>query len=210
MSGMADDPRNIIICGVGGQGNILVSRLMGRILHRAGRFVTIGETFGAAQRGGAVHSSLRISESRYYGPLVPAHRAHVVLGLEPLETLRALVAYGNPHVVTVTNTRPVYPVGVLSRRLVYPAEDRLREAIESLSRASWFLDATASAMRLNAPIAANMVMLGALSGTGAVAGLSIEAVEEEIRETFPPAQVELNLQALDLGVQALAESASTV
>ena len=68
------DPLNLIICGVGGQGNILISRMIGRILSGKHYYVTIGETFGAAQRGGAVYSSMRISQKRYYGPLIPKAR----------------------------------------------------------------------------------------------------------------------------------------
>jgi len=60
----------LIVCGVGGQGNILLSRMIGRILIGKGYLVNIGETFGAAQRGGSVFSSLRISKKRNYGPLV--------------------------------------------------------------------------------------------------------------------------------------------
>jgi indolepyruvate ferredoxin oxidoreductase beta subunit len=113
------DPLNLIACGVGGQGNILISRMIGRVLTRNDYLVTIGETFGAAQRGGPVFSSLRISKKKYYGPLIPEGKAHVILGLEPLETPRILNTYGNPHVITVTNFHPIYPVGVLSKRLSY-------------------------------------------------------------------------------------------
>lgn len=65
---LATDPYNLIVCGVGGQGNILIARLIGRILAENGYHLAIGETFGAAQRGGSVFSSLRISKST---PMVP-------------------------------------------------------------------------------------------------------------------------------------------
>jgi indolepyruvate ferredoxin oxidoreductase beta subunit len=100
------DPLNLIICGVGGQGNILLSGMIGSANNRKGRFATSGETFGAAQRGGAVFSSVRISKKREYGPLMPEGKAHLILGLEPLETLRMVQRYANPGTVCISNIYP--------------------------------------------------------------------------------------------------------
>ena len=196
------DPLNLIVCGIGGQGNILISRMIGRILTRKGYLLTIGETFGAAQRGGPVFSSLRISKRKYYGPLIPEGKAHVILSLEPMETLRTLHIYGNSQVITLTNFHPVYPVGVLSQRLVYPDLDAIKGAIQSLSMTSSFVNATEIAIELGAPIASNMVMLGALAGTEEVP-LNEKDVEEEIRTTFPGSKVGLNLKALGMGTHTL-------
>ena len=69
---LSQEPYNLIVCGVGGQGNILIARLIGRILAGQGYCISIGETFGAAQRGGSVFSSLRLSRERYYGPSDPS------------------------------------------------------------------------------------------------------------------------------------------
>ena len=77
-------PLNIVVCGVGGQGNILISRLIGRILTDQGYTVSIGETFGAAQRGGSVFSCLRVSKERLYGPIIPEGQANVIISLEPI------------------------------------------------------------------------------------------------------------------------------
>ncbi len=196
------DPINLIISGVGGQGNILISRMIGRILSNKGFFLTIGETFGAAQRGGGVFSSLRISEVKYHGPLVPDGQGHVILGLEPLETLRILQSYGNPDVVTVTNFQPVYPVGVLAKRLTYPDLEELKGAIERLSLSSRFLEATDMAMELGAPIVANIIMLGALLGTNKIP-INIDEAEKEIKDSFPASKVELNLTALKMGLNGV-------
>lgn len=196
------DPKNLIICGVGGQGNILISRLIGRTLSKKGYFVTIGETFGAAQRGGAVFSSLRISNTKNYGPLVPGGQGHVILSLEPLETLRTLNIYGNPDITTVSNFHPIYPVGVLAKRLTYPDLEELKTAIQRLSESSWFLKATDMAMELGSPIAANIIMLGALIATDKVS-ISLGEVEEEIKTSFPGSKVDLNLKALNMGFKGL-------
>jgi indolepyruvate ferredoxin oxidoreductase beta subunit len=194
------DPQNLIVCGIGGQGNILLSRMIGRILTEKGYRVNIGETFGAAQRGGSVYSSMRVSKTRDFGPLVPEGTAHLILSLEPLETLRMLQIYGNPDILTVTNVQPIYPVGVLSKRVEYPSLDSLVQSIKDLSANTWFLDATEIAMELKAPIVANIVLLGALAASEALP-ITMEEMEEEIRRSFPDSKVELNLKALRTGFQ---------
>lgn len=198
------DPFNLIICGVGGQGNILLSRMISRILSNKDYLVTIGETFGAAQRGGSVHSSVRISKLRQYGPLIPEGHGHLVLGLEPLEALRVLSVFGSTNVVTVTNTEAVYPVGVLAKRFNYPDLEELKDAIRALSRDSCFLNATAIAIELNSPIVANIIMLGAVTATKKLP-ISIQEIEEEIRRSFPSSKVDLNLEALTRGVAAISD-----
>ena len=160
--------------------------------------MTIGETFGSAQRGGAVFSGLRISKGKYYGPLIPEGQAHIIMSLEPLETLRILNAYGNADVIAVTNTNPMYPIGVLSKRSVYPDLEKLKASIQRLSRSSWFLDATSTAMELGSAIMTNIVMLGALIGSNSVP-LSIKEIEEEVKATFPGSKSDLNLRALKKG-----------
>jgi indolepyruvate ferredoxin oxidoreductase, beta subunit len=202
------DPLNLIVCGVGGQGNILISRMIGRILSGKGFFVTIGQTFGAAQRGGAVYSNIRISKKRFYGPLIPKGRVHVIAGLEPLETLRLLADYGNENVMTVTNTQPVYPVGVLSGRAEYPDQVALEKTIKSLSKVAWMVNATQMAVELGAPIVANIVMLGCLLGIDKIP-ISYGEIETEIKAAFPASTVELNLTALKRGKEAIKSRTSS-
>lgn len=194
---------NLLICGVGGQGNILISKLIGTLHLRKSFFVTIGETFGAAQRGGAVTSSIRISTARQYGPLIPKGRAHIILSLEPLEALRGLCKYGNPSTLAITNSRPISPVNVLSGKSKYPENSRLAALISRFSKRAWFLDATQIAMDLEAPIVTNIVMLGALLGTRALATMAQTDMEELLKSNFPSDQAELNVKALRLGVKAI-------
>ncbi len=195
------DPLNVIICGVGGQGNVLVANLIGGALNSKGYLVTVGDTYGAAQRGGAVFSSIRISSRKTYGPLIPEGRAHVIVGLEPLETLRSLVKYGNARVVCITNISTVYPVGVMANGLEYPDEDELRKAIKSLSRSVWFIDAANMARSLGVEIALNVVMVGALIGSGHIP-LTKNDVQEEMRKFFPASRMDLNLKAFDMGINS--------
>jgi indolepyruvate ferredoxin oxidoreductase beta subunit len=180
---LSADPLNIVVSGVGGQGNILIARLAARSLAKHGYMVTIGETYGASQRGGDVMSHIRLSTRREYGPLIPPGAAHIVLGLEPLETLRMLVDYGNPQVATITNTHPILPVTVGTGVTQYPDYDELRQTIAQLSGQVWFLDATEIALRLGSVRLTNMVMLGALVGSSLLPVTKTQ-LEEAIKERF--------------------------
>ena len=197
-----EDPLSLAIAGVGGQGIIRMGRIIGEILLKKGYFVTMMNDIGAAQRSGSVTSNIRISKKRRCGPMIPEGHAHFILGLEPLETLRMLSKYGTPKTPTLSNLRPISPAGVLLGRDKYPDLRKLREAIEALSGKDWFIDATGIALKLGAVIITNIVMLGALAAIKQLP-LSKQDIEGEIRETFPPKRVELNLKALDMGFNAL-------
>ena len=82
---LTSDPYNLIIAGVGGQGNVLASRVLGGMLTDKGYHVTIGDTFGASQRGGSVMSHIRISEEANWSPQIPKGRAHMLIALEPTD-----------------------------------------------------------------------------------------------------------------------------
>lgn len=196
------DPLNLIFCGIGGQGNIRVSRMIGKILNDKGFLVNIGETFGAAQRGGAVFSSMRVSKEKNYGPLIPKGKANMILSLEPLEALRILGTYGNPEVSCIVNTHPVLPVGVLADELDYPDTVQLQETIRALAKNYWAVDATGMAIKLGAPIVANIIMLGLLAASNTIP-VDLNDVREEIKTSFPAAAAELNLQALEMGARAV-------
>jgi len=197
------DPLNLVICGVGGQGNILLSGIVGGAYLKKGYYATIGETFGAAQRGGAVFSAVRVSKKREYGPLIPDGHAHLILGLEPIETMRLLQKYGNPDIVCITNVYPVIPASVSAARESYPDDEDLKKAITDLSSKAYFIDATSIALELNTPIAMNIVMAGALLGTGQL-DLTTEDITNELKESLPPDRLALNLTALERGMKAIA------
>jgi indolepyruvate ferredoxin oxidoreductase beta subunit len=196
------DPLNVIVTGVGGQGNVLISQFMGNALVRAGHHVTIGETYGASQRGGAVMSHLRISRQAHYGPLIPYGQADVILGLEPVETLRVLGQYGNPGVMVVTNSRPVYPLAVAVGTAHYPSVEEIVKALEELSKRAWMINATDIALDLGASILANIVMVGALVGAD-VLPLAAEEFELELQESLPADKLDLNLKAFRRGLAEL-------
>jgi indolepyruvate ferredoxin oxidoreductase beta subunit len=198
---LPEDPFNIIITGVGGQGNVLASRMLGNILSRQGHQVTIGETFGASQRGGSVMSHLRVSVSTR-SPLIPKGRAHLVISLEPTETLRVLSEYGNPDVRVLCNTRPIHSISVLSGEQKYPSLAEIKKWVTQLSAEAWFIDASAMALELGNPIYGNIIMMGALAATG-VLPLDRQSFGTVIAETLSPEKVDVNLTAYDRGAEMI-------
>jgi indolepyruvate ferredoxin oxidoreductase beta subunit len=199
---LSKDPLNLIIAGVGGQGNVMASQLIGRALVRESYYVTIGDTYGASQRGGAVMSHLRISRESQFSPLIPEGQADLIVALEPVEALRVIAQYGNPSTSAVINSRPIYPTAVTVGEAQYPSLDKIKETIHELARKSWFVDATEIALSLGAPIFTNIIMVGAVAGTGLLP-LALKTYEEIIHESFPGAHLEVNLKAFAKGVELI-------
>jgi indolepyruvate ferredoxin oxidoreductase beta subunit len=201
---LLNDPYNLIITGVGGQGNVLASRMVGDMLSRLGFQVTIGEIFGASQRGGSVMSHLRISTAWTLSPQIPKRMAHAVVALEPTEAIRVLKDYGNPQVKVLCNMRPVHAVGVICGEQRYPKLEQLRKWIEELSETAWFIDATEKALELGSPIFANVISVGALAATG-VLPLNRENLQSVLSLKMSPDKVALNLAAFDAGMAMVKE-----
>lgn len=196
---LAYDPYNLIIAGVGGQGNVLASRIVGNMLAQKGFFITIGETFGGSQRGGSVMSHLRISSDSAHSPLIPKGQAHMIISLEPTETLRVLNDYGNPETRVIVNMRPIHPVQVISGELSYPTLEDVKKWVEGLTGGAWYLEATDTAVKLGSPILGNIIMIGALAGLDELP-LDREDLREVISRTMTPDKVEANLGAYDVGM----------
>ena len=202
---LAKDPSNIIITGVGGQGNVMASRVLGNMMVKDGYRVTIGETFGASQRGGSVMSHLRISKERSWSPQIPRGQADFIIALEPSEALRLLSVYGNPRVRILSNTRPIHSVAVIAGDATYPSMDEIRSSIHELSADAWFVAATDEAVKMGNPIYGNIIILGALAGTGAFP-MDRESFKTVIAETFPADRFDANVRAYDLGMEMVTRS----
>jgi len=196
---------DLIITGVGGQGNVLISQLIGQALVSKGYFVTIGETYGMAQRGGPVMSHIRIARGKQLGPLIPKGKVDIIVALEPVEALRVLETYGNPHVVILVNTRPIYPIDVTTGNAFYPDLKELRKALESHSRKTYSIDATDKAIQLGSPILANMIMIGALLALKLIP-LDIEEFRENLSNKFSQERFEINTKALEEGETLIQEA----
>jgi len=192
------DPYNIIITGVGGQGNVLASRVLGSMFVNKGYKVTIGETFNASQRGGTVMSHLRISEKAVWSPQIPRSRADMIVSLEPVEAVRVLAGYGNPSVRFLSNIRPIYPVSVIKGEATYPTLHDLESSVRDLVPGALFIDATEGAVKLGNAILVNIIMLGAIQGLG-ILPMNRDDFRTAIGARVPAGQVEINMAAYDLG-----------
>jgi indolepyruvate ferredoxin oxidoreductase beta subunit len=195
MKTLTKDPLNLIIAGVGGQGNIMISLLIGKAFIREGYFVTIGETYGASQRSGSVMSHVRISKESQYSPFIPNGRADIILGMEPVETLRILQQFGNPDVITITNSKLVHAIGI-----EYPDLDKVVEAIKKLSAKLWLINATDEALKLGSAIFANTILIGALIGSG-ILPLDKESLEPLLRESLTEEKFDANMLAFNKGIE---------
>lgn len=199
---LAKDPFNVIIGGVGGQGNVLASQILGQMLVTRGYVITIGETYGASQRGGAVMSHLRLSEKDQFSPLIPEGRCDLLVSLEPVEALRILDPYGHPGVMTLINTRPIFPMDVISGNAAYPEISKVIAKIQALSKKTWSINATEIALDMGDPIFSNMAMLGALCATNTLP-IDRQGFEATIKELLPSHKLSENLQAFDKGLEAV-------
>ncbi|MBT4263280.1 MAG: indolepyruvate oxidoreductase subunit beta [Deltaproteobacteria bacterium] len=197
------DPYNLIITGVGGQGNVTASRLLGKMLSKKGYFVTIGETFGASQRGGSVMSHLRISAEETYSPIILRGQGHMVVAMEPTEAIRVLADYGNMEIKVICNTRPIHPMAVVAGEQTYPSPEDIEERVNDISGQSWFINATDEAMAdMKNPVYGNIMLLGAVAATGELP-IEKDDFEAVISATMPADKVSLNLKAYDRGLKML-------
>jgi indolepyruvate ferredoxin oxidoreductase beta subunit len=201
---LTKDPFNVIIGGVGGQGNVLASQILGEMFVSRGYVITIGETYGASQRGGAVMSHLRLSTRDQFSPLIPEGQCDLLVALEPVEGLRILDTYGNPRVMTLLNTRPIHPIDVISGSATYPPVSGVISKIKELSRRVWTLNATEIALKMGDPIFSNIVMLGALCAID-VLPIHRQGFESVIEDLLPSQLLEENMKAFDKGREEVQE-----
>jgi len=197
------DPLNIIVCGVGGQGNILASELVGSAAVAAGFQTTIGETYGASQRGGSVMSHVRLSRELQYGPLIPKGEADVIIGFEPLEVLRVFREYGNSDTHVITNSRPNYPLGTLIGETKYPNLTDMLNEIGRVAARVQVVEATELAKQAGSAVSTNILMVGCLAGSGLIP-IDISYFKEVLDRRFEGSARELNQKVFALGVEACA------
>lgn len=148
-------------------------------------------------------SHIRVSREEAYGPLIPRGKATMIIGFEPLETLRALISYGGYDTRVIMNLRSNYPLSVLGGEATYPDTGKLKEAIASHSSYLVALEATELAVAAGVPVGTNMVMIGAFAGAG-VLPISVQAYEGVITGLFSGELLELNLAAFRSGLKAIA------
>jgi indolepyruvate ferredoxin oxidoreductase beta subunit len=191
---------NLIVCGVGGQGSILSSRIIADAAIAKGYEVRVGETFGAAMRGGSVSSHVKIGD--IHSPLIPKNKADIVLSMEPLESLRVSVDYLSPKGIVITNTRPLYPVDVNIGVSTYPSINQIKENLLKLGSEVYLIDALDLAIKAGNQKVASVVLIGALSALNKLP-MEKEDLLLAINERVPKKTIDINLKAFDLGYEAM-------
>jgi len=192
------DTKRCVFVGVGGQGNLLASRLLGEAALAAGIPAVVSEIHGMAQRGGVVESAVLMGDVT--SPIVSNAEADVLVGFEPLETLRT-IGKCNKDTLVITNVQPLPPFTVSIGQGAYPAVDGVLDLISKKVGKVISLRGNDLAEEAGNPLSLNMVMLGALIGSGAV-GISAEGMKETISTSTKKAFLESNLKAFDAGMNS--------
>ena len=190
---------NIVFTGVGGQGVLLASQVIGNAAFEAGENVRLGEVHGMSQRGGSVIAHVRFGDD-VYGPMVPVGKADVIVALEPMEALRH-AEYLKEDGTMVVNFNTEDPLPVQEGQAEYPDEEILEEHLESFGNLVR-VDADALAEEAGHRIVSNTVMIGVLQ---AVEGFPLDesAVTDALEAQVPADALEANLNAFELGRQQI-------
>ena len=201
---MADAEFSVYMTGVGGQGLVLLSNVIGAACAKAGIRALTGEQHGLSQRSGSINVHMRIGE-KIQSPLIPVGGADAILALEALEALR-YIEYLRPGGVVLMNSRVQHPVvetkeHVRDKVATYMSADVVKQRISQVTDKIAVIDALALAKQAGNPLTENVVMLGAIVTLEAFP-VPIDALRDSISENVPSKAVDVNLKALDLGKQA--------
>ncbi len=187
--------RNCLLCGVGGQGVVLASRLIAYAAMEQGDFVRTTETIGMAQRGGSVVSHVRAGEE-VHSPLIPAGGADVILAFEPGEAVRCL-PYLKEGGLVITNSRIVKPVTASLGGSSYNGDEML-DYLEKKAGRVIVVDGDEICRRSGSPKVLNTALLGAAAKSGAL-GIPMDEMLEAVRKNVKEKYIALNEKAMKLG-----------
>jgi indolepyruvate ferredoxin oxidoreductase beta subunit len=191
---------NIVLAGVGGQGTLLAAEVIGAAAVRDGLNVRVSEIHGMAQRGGAVVSNVRIGDAVLASTVLEG-QADVLLGFEPLETVRNLKSASEKTLV-IMNAHRIPPAELAAENTKYPSVEEVLAKIHHFTEKVIVVEAAELARNAGSKLAQNSVLLGALA---AVEGLPMkpESVVEALRELVPKKHVEVNVKAFELGRESV-------
>ncbi len=184
---------NIILAGVGGQGILTIAGILDTASLNNGLFFKQSEVHGMSQRGGAVQSHVRISDGQIYSDIIPMGKADMILGVEPMETLRYLPFLKKEGWI-ITDDQAFINTSD------YPEKEAIFEKIRSYPN-HMIINATAIAKKIGTSKAANMVLLGAASQFIPLKERALKAAIKSLFEAKSDRMVQLNLDAFDAGKQ---------
>lgn len=182
--------KNILICGVGGQGTVLAAKLVSQAAVTKGEAVLSAETIGMAQRGGSVTSHVRIG-SDAYSPLIPKGQADIIIAFEAAEAVRNL-DYLKKDGMVIVNAKVVQPVTASLTGKTF-SEDEMISALKERTPNVTCVDTDKACAEFGSSKIVNTLLLGAACRTGII---SMNAIEEAIKLMVKPAFQGLNIKAL--------------
>ncbi|MGB9741045.1 MAG: indolepyruvate ferredoxin oxidoreductase subunit beta [Candidatus Bathyarchaeia archaeon] len=189
---------NIVLAGVGGQGILLAAEVLGTAAVKDGLNVRVSEIHGMAQRGGAVVSYVRMGE-RVLAPTILDGNADVLLGFEPIETLRSL-KLASEKTIAIVNADGVMPTELTAKKAKYPSLEEITQKINTFTKNLIIIEASKLAREAGNILTQNIIMLGALAATGKVP-IKTETFIETLRELIPQKQLEVNIKAFKIGYE---------
>jgi indolepyruvate ferredoxin oxidoreductase beta subunit len=198
---------NVVLAGVGGQGTLLAAEILGTAAVKEGLNVRVSELHGMAQRGGAVVSNVRIGE-KVLAPTVLEGRADVLLGFEPLETLRNLKFVSEKALVIMSDER-IPPAELAAKMMKYPSMEEIVEKIHRFTKNVMIVEAAKLAKKAGGILTQNIVLIGALVATGKMP-LKAESVVEALRELVPRKHLDMNVKAFKLGYECVKKGKTRV
>ncbi len=186
---------NIYISGVGGQGIIKTSTVIGEAAMKSDLPVVMSEVHGMAQRGGSVSTELRIGS--IYSPIIELGTSNLLISFEPVEALRAVAKISDESYV-ILNTNPIYPFNLNESEINYPDVTDILNELKDKSKEVYAMDADKIAKEAGHPLSMNMVMLGAAA---AVEGFPIEkeTILTSMKANLPEKSLDINLKAFNNG-----------
>jgi len=185
---------DLLIVGVGGQGTILASNVLGEACLAEGKSVRGAETHGMSQRGGSVESQIRIGGD--YGPLISPGTADMIISFDMLEALRYRHFLKDGGVI-VTNKNLVVPTSVFQQGLEVPVPEDTVQSLDDVNL--YVIDAEMIASEAGSTLAQNIVMLGSAS---VFMPLSVDSLLKAIKRSVPPKTVDINVAAFNMGREA--------
>ena len=187
--------KNCLLCGVGGQGVVLASKLIAYAAMGKGLNVRTSETIGMSQRGGSVVTHVRMGEI-VHSPMIPKGTADVIMAFEPAEAVRNL-SYLKEDGVMVVDKKAVKPVTATLMQSNYDGQEAL-DYLQKKVKNLYIIDGDAICEQAGSSKVLNVVLLGVALGSG-VLNIPLDDMKEEIKKHVKPQFVEMNIKALELG-----------
>ncbi len=192
---MSNNTYNIYICGIGGQGIIKTSIVIGETALKEDMNVVMSEIHGMSQRGGVVSTELRLGEAK--SPIIENGGADLVLAFEPVEAIRALNKT-NKDTIMVVNKSIVLPSTINQQDIDYPNVDDIISELDSKLAEVYSMDANKIAMDAGHPLSMNMAMLGGASGVSTFP-LDVSKIIDTMEESLPEKSISINKKAFNDG-----------